>query len=182
MYKRQSLRFNNELSLITLDAANLLTLVENTLRGVAPGATPGAFPQVSGLAFSFDPSLAAGDRVQSLAIVDEAGGVLDVVARGGELVGEATRDFRLVTLNFLAGGGDNYLGTADTVTGNEVIVQDRVDLTAVSTARTGAATFAKDWSEQDALAEFLASRHATPAAAYAAAETCLLYTSPSPRD
>ncbi|MFC7475568.1 choice-of-anchor I family protein [Dankookia sp. GCM10030260] len=165
-----SLRFNNELSLVTLDAQNLLTLVENALRGVAPGATPGGFPQVGGLAFSFDPARPAGDRVVSLAVVDGAGEVVDTVASGGALVGDAGRDFRVVTLNFLAGGGDNYLGTTDTVTGNEVTVEDRVDLVRAAAPRTGMADFAADYSEQDALAEYLAERFATPDAGYALAD------------
>lgn len=166
-----SLRFNNELSLITLDAQNLLTLLENTLRGVAPGATPGGFPQVGGLAFSFDASRPAGDRVVSLAVVDAEGGVLDTIAAEGELAGAAGRAFRVVTLNFLAGGGDNYLGTTDAVSGNEVTITNRVDLVSAAAPRTGAAVFAADYSEQDALAEYLAARFPTPESAFAQADT-----------
>ncbi|MEM9928159.1 MAG: DUF4114 domain-containing protein, partial [Cyanobacteria bacterium P01_D01_bin.50] len=112
------------------------------------GATPGRFPQVSGLAFSFDESLPAGDRVQSLAVVDEDGEVIDVIARDGELQGDANREFRLVTLGFLAGGGDDY----------PFPQRDVVELEQAEDApRTGVATFAPDGSEQDALAEFLAA-------------------------
>jgi 2',3'-cyclic-nucleotide 2'-phosphodiesterase (5'-nucleotidase family) len=166
-----SLRFNNQLSLITLDAANLVTLLENTLRGVAPGATPGAFPQVAGLRLAFDATRPPGDRVVSLAVLDAAGEIADVLVRDGQLEGDPTRDFRIVTLNFLAGGGDNYLGTSDTIAGNEVTVQDRVDMVDTLAAATGGATFALDYTEQDALAEFLLSRHGTPATAFDIADT-----------
>jgi 2',3'-cyclic-nucleotide 2'-phosphodiesterase (5'-nucleotidase family) len=166
-----SLRFNNQLSLVTLDAANLVTLLENALRGVAPGATPGGFPQVSGLRFSFDATRAAGDRVVSLAVLDADGEVADILVRDGQLEGDPSRDFRIVTLNFLAAGGDNYLGTTDTVAGNEVTVQDRVDLVDTLAAATGGATFAADYTEQDALAEYLLDNHGTPDLAFDMADT-----------
>ncbi len=148
-----ALRFNNELTLVTLTAEELLTVIEHGVAATAEGATPGRFPQVSGLAFSFDPDLPAGDRVQSLAVQDEAGNILDVVVENGELVGDPTRTFRTVTLNFLAGGGDGY----------PFPDRERVDLVTEDTdnpdpnIRTGAATFAPDYSEQDALAEYLVS-------------------------
>jgi Ca2+-binding RTX toxin-like protein len=165
-----SLRFNNALSLITLDAQNLLTMIENALRGVAPGATPGAFPQISGLRFSFDATRPAGDRVVSMVLVDEDGEILDTIVQDGALVGDPLRDYRIVTLNFLANGGDNYLGTSDTISGNEVTVQDRTDLLQAG-IRSGEATFADNFSEQDALAEYLRTFHATPDQAFDLADT-----------
>ncbi|WP_198370294.1 choice-of-anchor I family protein [Roseomonas rosulenta] len=166
-----SLRFNNQLSLITLDAANLVTLVENALRSVAPGATPGSFPQIAGLRFSFDATRPAGDRVVSLAVLDADGEIADILVRDGQLEGDPTRDFRIVTLNFLAAGGDNYLGTADAVVGNEVTVQDRVDMVDPLAAASGGATFAADYTEQDALAEYLLDIHGTPDRAFDVADT-----------
>lgn len=153
-----SLRFNNQLSLITLDAANLVALVENTLRGANPGATPGAFPQIAGLRFSFDASRPAGDRIVTMVVVDEDEEVLDVLVRDGQLVGDALREFRIVTLSFLADGGDGY--TAG------VTIKDRLDLVDASAPRTGQATFADDFTEQDALAEYLAANFGTPEQAY----------------
>jgi 2',3'-cyclic-nucleotide 2'-phosphodiesterase (5'-nucleotidase family) len=148
-----ALRFNNELTLVTLTAEELLGVIEHGVAATEEGATPGRFPQVSGLAFSFDPDLPAGDRVQSLAVQDQEGNILDVVVENGELVGDATRTFRTVTLNFLANGGDGYT-FPDT---------ERLDLVTEDTdnpdpsTRTGAATFAPDYSEQDAFAEYLAA-------------------------
>lgn len=170
-----SLRFNNALTLQTLTAEQLLAVLEHGVAATAPGATPGQFPQVSGVEFSFDPDLPAGDRIKSADIVDDAGTTLDVLARGGELVGDAARPIRVVTLNFLADGGDGY--PFKTLADADPAFADRVDLKPIDPAavRTGAATFSEDGTEQDALAEFLVARFpadddpATPA--FAAAET-----------
>jgi YVTN family beta-propeller protein len=152
-----SLRFNNTLSLVTVSAAELLQIIEHGVSASSPTSTPGQFPQIGGVNFSWDVSRAAGDRVLSATIVDENGAILDVIARDGEVVGNASRDIRVVTLNFLAGGGDNYPFPA--------LGSDRVDLVQTG-VRTGAATFADDGSEQDALAEFLKANHATKETAY----------------
>ena len=143
-----TLRFNNGLTLLTVTAEELLAIIEHAVAATEDGATPGRFPQVAGIQFSFDASLPAGDRVQSLVITDENGDDADVVVQNSEIVGDAARTFRLVTLGFLAGGGDGF----------PFPDRDRVDLDQNEDApRTGVATFAPDGSEQDALAEFLAA-------------------------
>ncbi len=123
-----SLRFNNDLSLITVTAQQLRWVIEHAVAGTAPGATPGQFPQISGLSFSFDPTKTAiafnsttgavtteGNRVQNLVVLNEDGSLRDIIIKDGVLVGDLNRSFRLITLNFLAGtsptnalGGDNY--------------------------------------------------------------------------
>jgi 2',3'-cyclic-nucleotide 2'-phosphodiesterase (5'-nucleotidase family) len=144
-----SLRFNNSLSLVTVTAQELLAVVEHGVAGAGPGLTPGAFPQVGGIKFSFDPTLPARARVQTLVVVDEQGRPLDFVVRNGEVVGDPNRTFRMVTLSFLAGGGDGYPFPSFSNL-------DRVDLLVPEEeGRTGAATFANDGTEQDALAEYL---------------------------
>ncbi|WP_347404986.1 5'-nucleotidase C-terminal domain-containing protein [Nodosilinea sp. LEGE 06152] len=145
-----TLQFNNELSLITVTAAELVALVEH---GVAASSlddsvTPGQFPQISGFSFSFDATAAPGDRVQSLAIEAEDGSDLDVVVQNGEIVGDPSRTFRMVTLSFLANGGDGYPFPTGEAT-------NRIDLVDETAAATGNATFAADFTEQDALAEYL---------------------------
>ena len=171
-----SLRFNNQLAVATITAAQLKVVLEHAVAAVAPGATPGQFPQVGGLAFSFDPARTAqviagnpgtgvatvttpGQRVRSLALTGADGSVTDVVVQNGAVVGDPNRLVRLVTLNFLLDdpdndgrGGDNYpLPSFD---------QNRVNLT--------------NGGEQAALAEYLQERF--PAAgpnarAYAEPET-----------
>jgi Ca2+-binding RTX toxin-like protein len=119
---------------------------------------------VSGLAFSFDLTRAAGSRILNLAIQDSQGNDLDVLVRGGVLVGDPARTFRMVTLNFLASGGDSYPFPTDATA-------NRVDLFSPTAPLTGAATFSGDGTEQDALAEFLKANHATLAKAYNQADT-----------
>jgi len=103
-----SLRFNNQLTLLTLTAQQLQQVIEHGVTDSAPGRTPGRFPQVGGIAFSFDLNRPAGSRVVSLAIKDANGNTTDVIVQNGQLVGDPNRTFRTVTLNFLATGGDGY--------------------------------------------------------------------------
>jgi 2',3'-cyclic-nucleotide 2'-phosphodiesterase (5'-nucleotidase family) len=156
-----SLRFNNSLSLVTVSASKLKELLEH---GIAVYPNQGRFPQVSGLAFSFDLTKPAGSRILNLAIQDSQGNDLDVVVRGGALAGDPTRTFRMVTLNFLAGGGDSYPFPTDATA-------NRVDLFNAAAPLTGAASFSGDGTEQDALAEYLKANHGTAAEAYNQAET-----------
>ena len=151
-----SLRFNNGLTLLTLNAQELLDVIENGVSQTEDGATPGRFPQVSGIRFSFDATLESGDRVISLAVVDDDGAIIDTVVENGELVGDSSRTFRIVTLNFLAGGGDDYpFPTGESANRVDLVTEDSDNPTPET--RTGVATFAPDGSEQDALAEFLAA-------------------------
>jgi 5'-nucleotidase/UDP-sugar diphosphatase len=151
-----SLRFNNALTLITLTAQQLRDTME---WAVAGSGTPGQYPQVSGILFSYIPTnkpltyvrdSAAlpiridfpGERLQNLVVLrpDES---QDLVVENGALVGDPNRTFRMVTLNFLAGGGDSYLPISQ---GTE-----RLELVAPGTTMA----FDTDGGEQRALAEYL---------------------------
>jgi hypothetical protein len=155
-----ALSFNNGLSLLSVTPGELKALIEH---GLAAGVNQGRFPQVGGMAFSYDLSRAAGERVVSLAIEDENGLDRDVLVRGGAVVGEPNRTIRMVTLDFLAGGGDGYPFTS-------LSNPDRVDIIEPDAPRSGTATFAANGSEQDALAEYLAAKY-TPANPFKAADT-----------
>ena len=151
-----SLRFNNGLTLLTLNAQELLDVIENGVSQTEDGATPGRFPQVSGLRFSFDAAREPGDRIISLAVVDDNGSIIDTVVENGELAGDSSRTFRIVTLNFLADGGDDYpFPTGESANRVDLVTEDSDNPTPET--RTGVATFTPDGSEQDALAEFLAA-------------------------
>jgi predicted extracellular nuclease/2',3'-cyclic-nucleotide 2'-phosphodiesterase (5'-nucleotidase family) len=172
-----SLRFNNGLTLVTLTADQLLQVVEHSVAGTETGATPGQFAQVSGLKFSFDATRSVGDRVLSLAVVDANDTVIAEIAKNGEISGSGDRTFRIITLNFLANGGDGYpfpdflaenptrfnrvdlLG--EDANGNGSL-DDTEDLNLNGTLDapiaepvSGVANFADFGSEQDALAEYL---------------------------
>jgi hypothetical protein len=155
-----ALSFNNGLSLLSVTPGELKALIEH---GLAAGVNQGRFPQVGGMAFSYDLSRPAGERVVSLAIEDENGRDLDVLVRGGAVVGEPNRTIRMVTLDFLASGGDGYPFTS-------LSNPNRVDITEPDAPRSGSATFAANGSEQDALAEYLRAIH-TPANPFNAADT-----------
>ena len=156
-----ALSFNNGLSLVSVTATELKALIEF---GVVAGVGGGRFPQVGGMAFSYDLTRAAGERVINLAIQDEAGNDLDIVVRGGDVVGDPNRSIRMVTLDFLAGGGDGYPFTG-------LINPNRVDITDTNEAvRTGIATFAANGSEQDALAEYVAANY-SPATPFSETDT-----------
>lgn len=148
-----SLRFNNQLSLLTLTASGLRSVLEHGVKATAPGATPGQFPQIAGVRFSYDPTLPQNARILSAVITDSAGNNLDTLVMNGQLVGDPNRTFRVVTLNFLAGGGDSY--PFNTLGSN------RVDLNTQPAAGPGLASFAGAGSEQDAFAEYMKVNYST---------------------
>jgi 2',3'-cyclic-nucleotide 2'-phosphodiesterase (5'-nucleotidase family) len=155
-----ALSFNNGLSLVTVTHAELKALLEH---GLAAGVNQGRFPQVGGLAFSYDLNRPAGDRVVNLVIQNDAGNDQSIVVRNGRLVGDPNRTIRMVTLDFLASGGDGYPFVSLTN-------PNRVDITTPDAPRTGVATFAANGSEQDVLAEYLAALYG-PATPFAIADT-----------
>jgi 2',3'-cyclic-nucleotide 2'-phosphodiesterase (5'-nucleotidase family) len=151
-----SLRFNNTLSLVTVTAQQLRDTME---WAVAGSGTPGQFPQVSGLSFSFVPTNApmtyvrnangvptaisfAGERLRNLVVI-RSDDSQDLVVENGQLVGDPNRTFRIVTLNFLAGGGDSYFALTQGT--------GRLDLVPTGTSLT----FNTDGGEQKALADYL---------------------------
>ena len=167
-----SLRFNNALAIVTVTASELERVLEHAVSSVAPGATPGAFPQIGGISFSFDATRQAqtldangnvtreGQRIVSAAIVDSNGFLVDTLVRDGQLVGDPNRSIRTVTLDFLTTGtsaapglgGDNYPFPA--------YGENRVALSgATPTSLPNSATFAAQGTEQDALAEYLRAFH-----------------------
>ncbi len=150
-----SLRFNSGLVLLTLTAQQLRDCVEWGVS--APGAA-GRFPQVSGLVFSYMPTngpmtylvntggnpfaiTSPGTRLQNLVVVypDDR---QDLVVENGVLTGDPGRKFRVVTLDFLADGGDSYLPLSQAT--------DRVDLAAAGSGTE----FSVVGRQQHVLAEY----------------------------
>jgi 5'-nucleotidase / UDP-sugar diphosphatase len=150
-----SLRFNNGLTLITVTAQQLKQLLEHGVSDTRAGNTPGRFPQVGGMVFSFDVNQPAaedingdgtlntgedrngngqldpGQRVRSIAITNDKGKVTDILVENGAIVGDPNRTFRMITLDFLAGttqtaGGDGY-PFPQFITANPTLA-NRVDL------------------------------------------------------
>jgi|GEM_PF-522066 len=142
-----SLRFNNNLTLLTLTMEELLAVLEHGVAESGPGATPGRFPQVGGVSFTVDTTREAGSRIGDVFLIDENGDPTEQLVDDGEIVTEPDRTVRIVTLGFLAGGGDGYPFPG----GDDA---DRLDLDEVLTD-PGNATFANPGTEQDAFAEYM---------------------------
>ena len=161
-----TLAFNNGLTLLTLSASELLAVLEHAVGDIGGGR----FPQISGFEFSFDPNAAVGARIQSVALVDESGDAVTKIVENGEILASAPTEYRIVTLNFLAGGGDGYPFPSG-ASANRVDLYDQ-DVDGVADGlRTGDAVFADDGTEQDALAEFLFDNFATSETAFDEADT-----------
>lgn len=147
-----SLRFNNRLTVLEVTASGLKQLIEHGFAAWTPTATPGQFCQLGGCKVAFDPSLTAMSRIKSLVIVDDNDIITDTIVKDGSVFGNANRPIKIVTLNFLAGGGDGYpfpsLGT------------NFVDLDTASALGQGSFNFTVTGSEQDALAEYMNSMYA----------------------
>ena len=166
------LRFNNGLVVVSLTAGQLVELMEHSVGFDEVGKLAGGrFPQVAGMRFSFDPSLPSGQRVRSLAVVDDGGTVTDRIVESGALSGDPARRIKLVTLDFLANGGDSYpfavpdssridlSGEAGQFSAPDPEFPDtngngEIDGPALS--GPGLADFAEPGTEQDALAEYIA--------------------------
>ena len=115
-----ALRFDNGLVTVELTPDELKIILEHGVAATAPGATPGQFPQVGGLSFSFDPSgtaqvlnpdgtvATAGTRIQNVVLIDEDGNATKTIIKDGDVAENAPASIKAVTLNFLAGGGDGY--------------------------------------------------------------------------
>jgi 5'-nucleotidase / UDP-sugar diphosphatase len=156
-----SLKFNNRLWVFDVTAEQLKQLLEH---GVAALGSQGRFPQVGGMSFSYDPARQAqvlsnfvvttpGERIRSLKVGSET------VVQDGAILGDPNRNFRLVTLNFLAGRGDGYPFPADLA--NLVKLDEVMDQnTSGGAVSTSTAGFGR---EQDALMKYLREFHtATP--------------------
>jgi 2',3'-cyclic-nucleotide 2'-phosphodiesterase (5'-nucleotidase family) len=156
-----ALRFNNSLATLDVTAARLKELLEH---GVAVLGTQGRFPQVGGIAFSYDPAGTAqvatagavttpGTRIRSIMVGSEE------IVRNGALVGDPNRLIRMVTLGFLADGGDGYPFSPVA----SQTARSNLNTTATATTGGGLSNFAPPGTEQDALGEFLQSRFRTTA-------------------
>jgi len=84
--------FGNTVMLLEMTGAELLNVIEHGLSEVEHAA--GRYPQISGMAFTFDPSAPAGQRVQEMTV--------------GGLPLDPARRYRLATTDYLFNGGDGY--------------------------------------------------------------------------
>ncbi|RRO25306.1 choice-of-anchor I family protein [Flavobacteriaceae bacterium 14752] len=177
---RATLRFDNGLVRLTLTADELITIIEHGLAEVAPGAQPGRFPQVGGMSFVYDPNQPAGSRLVDLVIdkgdTDPTNDV--VVLDNGVNVAPAGVTFNMVTLNFLANGGDSYpfdqLSAPNRINYyNGPGFGETIDFPDGNLANDPGNnnTFSNTGGEQDAVAEYMSTFHSDNASAFNSAET-----------
>ncbi len=165
-----ALRFNNRLMVYDTTPAGLKAILEH---GVALLGNQGRFPHVGGVAFSFDPDLPAGARVRDIALLDEDGNSVASLYEDGAAVGGAPGKFSVVTLNFLAQGGDGYPVKANGDNFRYLLddgtLSDPIDesLDFAAAANVPANTV----GEQQALKEFLQEFHGTAETAYEVVDT-----------
>jgi 5'-nucleotidase / UDP-sugar diphosphatase len=159
-------RFNNGLTLVTVTGEELKAIMEQAVSAVENVGGP--FPQLAGMTLTFDPNQAVGSRVVGIT-VNDANGSADgnesvvVVENGAVVPDAATQTFRVVTLGFLAEGGDDYPFPTDASANVVNLVQEGV--------RTGAFTFADDGTEQDVLAEYFAVNYPDSSTPFDIADT-----------
>jgi 2',3'-cyclic-nucleotide 2'-phosphodiesterase / 3'-nucleotidase / 5'-nucleotidase len=173
---QNALSFNNALTLVTVTADQLKQVLEHGVAATTTGATPGQFPQIGGVSFSFDPTKPAGQRIQNAAILNDDGTLREVLVKDGQVQGNKNRGIRIVTLGFLADGGDSYpLGgfiaanptfanRVDLIgeTDKDLNLNGKIDAPVDSKKfDIGKASFAVPGTEQDAFAEYLVANFAT---------------------
>lgn len=177
---RATLRFDNGLVRLTMTATELINIIEHGLADVAPGNEPGRFPQVGGMSFVYNPEGPAGNRLIDLIIdkgdTDASNDV--VVMANGVNVAPVGITFNMVTLNFLANGGDSYpfdqLSAPNRINYYDGIgFGESVDFPDGDLANDPGfnSSFSYTGGEQDAVAEYMSTFYPDNATAYNIAET-----------
>lgn len=171
-----SLRFDNKLMAFDTDAAGLKAILEH---GVAAWPNQGRFPQLGGVSFSWDPDLAPGARIKDIALIDANGNAGVRLFNDGVLQSGIPSKITVVTLNFLANGGDGYpiKQAADNFrylldNGKlSAAVDEALDFTATSVISQYATGGTSLLGEQQALREYMQAFHGTQDKAFRAADT-----------
>jgi 2',3'-cyclic-nucleotide 2'-phosphodiesterase (5'-nucleotidase family) len=157
------LRANHKLMVFETNALGLKTLLEH---GLALGMNKDRFQQVSGAQFAWDPARPAGDRITSIALLNDDGSSGVPIYKTGALAAPvmalAPPVIRIAVTNALANGVDDF--PAKAIGENfRFVLSDRTlggvlpsasDFTEALQVPVNSAT------EQDALALFLQARHA----------------------
>jgi alkaline phosphatase len=143
-----SARFNNTLELMDLSVQDLVSILNYGYSDSFEGNTPGRFTQVGGMQVSFVPPMGTNPAfVNSIALIDFNGQVTEVLYKDGVYVADPARELRIVTLNFLANGGDGY-----------------------AFPTLGSNRFLTTIGEQEALQSYLADNFGAPEDAYSSKE------------
>lgn len=182
---RGTLRFDNGLVVLDVTGSELKTLLEHGVAATQAGATPGQFPQVGGISFGFNPTLTAGSRITDLWVDTDADNTPDTaIYAAGVAQAAASNTYQIVTLNFLANGGDDYpfdslsapnrrqiyssVGFGDP----DVDDNDLPDFPVLNACDAGMqSSFSYTGGEQDALAEYFLANFPSTTTPFNVAET-----------
>jgi 2',3'-cyclic-nucleotide 2'-phosphodiesterase (5'-nucleotidase family) len=118
------LPFGNVVVTLTINGAELKAFLEN---GVSLTGAQGRFPQVSGLCFTYDLSLPAGNRVTG-AVRQAADGS----CTGPAVDLTAGSNYTFAINDFIAAGGDGYPNVASRITTRDVMDQVLADYIAAN--------------------------------------------------
>jgi len=164
-----SMRFNNGLMLCDTTPAGLKAILEH---GVANAGTGnGRFPQIGGVRFSYVPTAAAGSRIQNIAIIDENDDITAWIVEDGAVSPAAPATITLVTLNFLANGGDTYPIKANAENFRYLLNDGSLSAPVDESLDYVTSAPVNLLGEQAAMGNYLQDRYATPATAYDIADT-----------
>ncbi|MEP9349082.1 ExeM/NucH family extracellular endonuclease [Xanthobacter sp. KR7-225] len=163
-----SLRFDNKLIAFDTTPEGLKAILEH---GVASYGNQGRFPQIGGVAFSFDPDAPAGSRILDLALVDEEGNTLVQLYDDGVLLEDVPAEISVVTLNFLADGGDGYPMKANGENFRYLLADGTLGPVLDETQLLVPLAPANTLGEQAAFERYMRENHGTEETAYDLADT-----------
>jgi 2',3'-cyclic-nucleotide 2'-phosphodiesterase (5'-nucleotidase family) len=165
-----ALRFNNRLIAFDTTPAGLKAILEH---GVASWPNQGRFPQIGGMAFSWDPTAAVNDRIQNISLIGNDGNLVAGIVRNGNVVPSAPEVIKVVTLNFLANDGDGYPMKANGSNFQYLLADNELGpVLNESTNFTQAPQLpANPIGEQTTLANYLLANHPDASRAFNSADT-----------
>lgn len=188
-----ALRFDNKLMVCDMTPAGLLGVL-NFAAGLSSGPTQqaGGYAQVGNVRFSYDSARPAGQKVRTVALVNDLGQIVSLVVNNGAVVATAPAIIKVVSLNFQLNGGDaypiKYTNPPTNTTANNAVTNFRyiltngtlsapvarnLDFTAESTFTSLGLTAADILGEQKAMQDYLAANHATVGTAFNQADTAV---------
>ncbi len=186
-----ALRFDNKLMVCDMTPAGLLGVL-NFAAGLSTGPTNqnGGYAQVGNVRYSYDSARPTGQKVRTVALVNDFGQVVSPVVSNGAVLATAPLTIKIVALSFTMNGGDSYPikytnPPTNTTVNNGATnfrylltngtlsapVTRSLDFTATTTYTSLGLTAADILGEQKAMQDFLISNHATPGTAYNQADT-----------
>lgn len=177
-----SLRFDNKLMAFDTTVQGLLNILN---WGAGLGPNNGGFPQIGGVAYSYDPTrpgnvgTTPSSRIRDLALIDEDGNVIVKLVDNGVVLQDVPSVITVVALNFTANGGDGYPTKANGENFRYLLadgtlsapVNEALDFTSAAGFAGGGTTAANVLGEQKAFSDYISENFNTPATAYNTADT-----------